>query len=391
MQRRRFIHLVGGGTIAAAVLPMAGCSGAYPEEAVAGWTAAPPTGDARRWAVAHAILAPNPHNLQSWRVDLREPGAITLWVDAGRLLPETDPPGRQVLIGQGAFLELLVMALAERGLASDVTLFPEGKPGPRASDLPGKPVARVVLREGAGAARDPLFSRIRQRHTAKSDFDTTRAVEASAIAPLEAAARTSGVMFGSTLEGSRVAAMRELCWQSAQVEIGTPRTAMESLRLVRVGPQEIAQHRDGISVNTAMARFATAVGMFDRSAAPPPGSSGYEQMATRFEGHSRTAMGFVWLATPRGTRADAVNTGRAFVRMQLAAVPSGLAVHPMSQALQEFPEMAPHYERAHRLTLGRGSPASADEPVLQMFCRVGWPTVVAGATPRRALESVFAT
>jgi hypothetical protein len=42
------------------------------------------------------------------------------------------------------------------------------------------------------------------------------------------------------------------------------------MKVLRVGPTEIAQHRDGISINEPMVRALAAVGLFDRSKAPGP-------------------------------------------------------------------------------------------------------------------------
>jgi hypothetical protein len=100
-----------------------------------------------------------------------------------------------------------------------------------------------------------------------------------------------------------VARLRTLCWESALVELLTSRTVMEIVRLTRVGPGEIALHRDGISINSPVPRFANAVGAFDRERPPEPGSTAYKQMMSRFEGHSRAAMGFVWLSTPTARHA----------------------------------------------------------------------------------------
>ena len=52
-----------------------------------------------------------------------------------------------------------------------------------------------------------------------------------------------------------------------------------------------------------------------------------------------TAMGYTWLVTPGNTRLDQLEAGRAYVRMNLAATGEGLGMHPLSQALQEYPEM----------------------------------------------------
>ena len=257
--------------------------------------------DLRRWALAYAILAPNSHNRQPWIADLRDPGAIVLRVDRERLLPETDPWFRQIVVSQGTFLESLAIALRQRGVEPEVTLFPEGEFAPRALD--DRPVARVTWRSGVRVpARDPLFAQLLRRHTAKVDYDTTRPVSEATVAALRERRRRPG---RSLRRDGRARPARRLAsglLDSALVEIRTPRTMMESLRLIRLGPDEIARHRDGISVNTLMPRLAAAVGAFDRSAPPAEGSGGYKQALARFEGHSRTAMGFVWLSTPRRMR-----------------------------------------------------------------------------------------
>jgi len=58
-----------------------------------------------------------------------------------------------------------------------------------------------------------------------------------------------------------------------------------------------------------------------------------------------------------------------------------------AQALQEFPEMWVHYEQAHRLTLGRSAPTTAQDETLQMFCRIGYTPVPVPGTPRRPLQA----
>lgn len=393
MDRRTFIRLAGGGTVMAAAAPsLTGClpGSAYPAQALEAWQGPGPEADPRRWALAHAITAPNPHNLQPWLADLRTPGIITVRTDPQRVLPHTDPFGRQILIGHGAFIELLVIALAEKGFASEVTLWPDGELGTDLGGWDRRPVARIELRPGGQA--DPLFAQILRRHTPKSDFDPQRPVAPGTLEPLlaAAAAPAHGLIAQGTVDAARVQALRTLCWQSAQVELLTPRTVMESIHLTRVGPAEILAHRDGISLNGLMIRAVDALGLFDRKAPPAPGSEAYKTMMARFEGHSRTAMGFVWLAGGN-RRSDQIAAGRSYVRLQLQATALGLGVHPMSQALQEFPEMAPHYASAHQLMLGRPAPRGPADPTLQMFCRVGYPLTAPAATPRRPLGAMLVT
>lgn len=80
-----------------------------------------------------------------------------------------------------------------------------------------------------------------------------------------------------------------------------------------------------------------------------------------------------------------MQSGRAYARLQLEAQRLGVGVHPLSQALQEFAEMKPFYDRIHRMLLG--SAVSPD--TLQMFCRLGYPLVPAAATPRRGVKAII--
>ena len=101
-------------------------------------------------------------------------------------------------------------------------------------------------------------------------------------------------------------------------------------------------------------------------------------------------MGFVWITGPN-TRSDQVQAGRAYVRLQLQATALGVGMHPMSQALQEFAEMEPHYERVHQLVLGRPAPRTPHDATVQMFCRMGYAPDPAPATPRRPLAKFVRT
>lgn len=379
MSRRQFLRILGGGVVVAATgTGLGACSTAYPDEAVAAWRGPPAQADLRRWALAHALLAPSSHNLQSWSVDLSEPNAITLYVDRDRLLPQTDPWFRQIVVTQGCFLEILRMALIERGVDPAITLFPQGAFGARTVD--DRPVARVHWREGETAPpRDPLFAQVLRRHTAKVDYDTARPIDPAHLRALEQAhtgfrGLATPVRLGTVVDDTRRAALRALCWEAARIELTTEATLMESVRLTRVGPAEIAQHRDGISLNGRMPRLASALGMMDRDTPPAADSAVMKQMFQRFKGHSETAMGFLWLSTPTAglapsgrTRHAEVDAGRAYVRLQLAATAVGLQVHPMMQANQEYAPMQAHYRRLHALLVDR----APEQETVQMFCRIG--------------------
>ncbi|WP_253278104.1 Acg family FMN-binding oxidoreductase [Variovorax paradoxus] len=386
-ERRNFVRLLGGGVVVAAgVMALATwwLHSDIPAAALEIWNGPGNEADPRRRAVAYAVTAPTAYNCQPWLVDLREPDAVVLYCDRERLLPETDPYGRQALIGHGAFIELLVMALAQQGILANVQLWPQGELPSEPRHWPHIPVARLQL--SGGAAPDPLFAQVLRRRTPKQRFDTGRPVSADMLQGLTAVAPAGGpVQSDGTVDMPRVRVLRKLCAEAARVEIVTPGTALENLRMLRVGPQEILAHRDGFSRNDPALRLAIALGQFDRNVPAPEDSGSFKETFQVFEDQAHTAMGFVWLSTRGNSRTDQVAAGRAYVRQQLRATELGVGLHPMSQPLEEFAEMAPHHAAAHDLLLGAGPPRHPRSPTLQMMCRLGYPMAPVPAAPRRAV------
>ncbi len=71
----------------------------------------------------------------------------------------------------------------------------------------------------------------------------------------------------------------------------------------------------------------------------------------------------------------------AYVRAQLAATAHGLAMHPLSQALQEYPEQARPHAEIHALVQ-----AAQPQQTVQMWTRLGYAPPVA-PSPRRGLQA----
>jgi hypothetical protein len=381
MDRRQFIRVAGGGVILAAGATIAGCSSALPEEAIAAWKGPGQEADARRWILSHAILAPHSHNLQSWLVDLRTPDEILLRCDRDRLLPETDPFFRQIMMSHGTFIELLDIAARERGFRTEIDLFPEGVYA--ADKIDERPVARIRLVADAAAMKDPLFAQILRRRTNRNTYETDRPVPVAAWQSMAEAVKPNPLTFGyvDTARPEALRRHREIAAEAWRIELVTPRTILETFKWLRVGSSEIAKHRDGLPLIDPMVVWLNRFGLFDRSKAPGPDHFATKSQIADFNKKLDATPAFLWMVTADNDRRTQVEAGRAYARVQLAATAHGVVMHPLQQALQEYPEQATPHAKIRRLL-------EATEPArtVQMWARVGFALAVEPA-PRRGLAA----
>ncbi len=378
MRRRLFLGLLGGGVIVAAGGGAAGFAlTRTPEKALLPWhNAGSAYTEPRMRALSYAILAPNPHNRQPWLVDLSKPDMITLRVDRARLLPHTDPFNRQITIGLGCFLELLRMAAAEDGYLAKVLPFPEGS-DPKGLD--DRIVAQVSFTKDTAVKPDPLFRHVLIRRSLKVPFDTTRDLKAETLSSILAALEAPDGRAGAISKPADVAVWRQLTRQALDVEIKTDRTYKESVDLFRIGKAEVEANPDGIAFSSVLFDTLALFGQFTRELALDRTSSVYAQGIEAVLANTDSAMGYLWIVTPGNTRIDQINTGRDWLKLNLAATAAGVGFQPLSQILQEYPEMADLYREAHRRLAPQGG-------TVQMLARLGYGPSVNPA-PRWELET----
>lgn len=384
--RRQFLSVLGGGVILAA-----GCAGTWvatrtPIKALAPWSEAgnPALADPRVRALSYAILAPNPHNRQPWLVDLATPGVVTLYCELDRRLPETDPDDRQITVGLGCFVELLRMAAAADGQRTEVISFPDGEPSGR---LDKRCVAEIRFTPQAGIASDPLFAEVLNRRSLKEPFDLNRPVDPATLAKLlqvptnfDTTDSALTPRFSGTTEKKEVAAWRELAWEGHRIESLTARTMQESIDLMRFGRSHIEASPDGIDLGGPFLEALHLAGQLDPEQLADPQSQAFAQGMAIYEEMISSAQGWVWMTTPANTRADQLRAGAAWLRINLQATALGLGFHPLSQTLQEYPEMAALYRTVHEKVGATGT------QTVQMLARLGYAERPA-PSPRWPLET----
>jgi len=357
----------------AAAPALAACAPSGLPDPYAAWrTPGAGQADPRRFALAHAILAPNPHNRQPWLIDLIGADQLALYADLTRLLPATDPPNRQITVGCGAFLELLAIAARQNGYRAEIVAFPEGEPEPV---LDGRPVAHVTLVKDAALTPDPLYAHITARRTNRLKFDP-RDPAPTVLEAVRTAAQNDACAAFIVAGGAQRDALRDLTKRGWRLEASTPHTIQESIDLMRIGAGEIARNPDGLVLRGPVIEAAHAAGLITHKTLADPKSMAYAQQLAFGDPLSDSAAAFLAITANTTTRADQIAAGRAYARANLTATSLGLAMHPLSQTLQEFPEIAAMKAEMDRLT---NAPAGGR---LHMLARMGYADAVP-PSPRR--------
>lgn len=364
LSRRKMIALAGGGVVLAATASAGGfLATRHPTSALAPWSAAGGYGEPRMNALSYAILAPNPHNRQPWIAELKGEDQLIIHRDKALNLPDTDPYDRQLTLGMGCFLELLRMAASENGHALETGLFPEGDDGPVAA-----------IRFVPGGIKDPLFAHVLDRHTNRNAYEDR---------PIAADARAALSGYATIIDGKEdVAGLRNLAWEAMEIEMTTPHLWRESVELTRFGKAEIEASPDGISLGGPVLESLMLAGMLTREGQADSSSAEFRQALDSIRASIFATGAFCVITTKGNSRVDQINAGRDWLRLHLAATGHGLSMQPLSQALQEYPEMAAHYARVHEMLAAPGE-------TVQMLGRVGYgPAIDPG--PRWPLETRLA-
>jgi nitroreductase len=340
--------------------------------------------DIRLRLLQFARLAPNSHNVQPWLVDLSSDNTMRLYVDRGRLLPASDPPARQIHISQGTFLELLEIAARDFGYRAEIRYFPDGEYS--SGVVEDRPVASISLRPEPGVARDSLFQEVRNRRTNKRPYDLGAKLSAAELAELHSVARSETLTWRITTAESERRTLCDICTQAMATEVSSADRNRETARWFRFSDRELLEKRDGFGaaqngVEGVKKWFAENFILSRERAADPKGAFAQGAVAQARE-QAGSAPVLAALVSRTNTRLEQVLAGRAYARMDLTASRLGLAIQPLSQALEEYPEMASLHKRL-KLLLG-----VAEEETVQMLFRLGR-AEPARHTPRRTVASLI--
>ena len=326
--------------------------------------------------VEQARWAANAHNVQSWRMRTASGTELVGGLEPGRLLPETDPIGRQLVLSLGALTAAAQAAALELGyelisewIGGDWTLAED--PG---ADLfrwnlsPTSPTAMRTL--------DGLTSATVKYRMPPGEIDAAYAARLQT--------EYTGPGYEVLVESGtdRVSESVRLAIASFETEMLYEPTARESLDLTRIGSRARREYPYGITL-----RGNFRAGLFwivDSMAALFPQS--LEQYAGSSIGlftpaveHSQS---LVVLRTEQNAPSAWFEAGQALQLVWMDVRAEGYELLPLSQGLQEYAQVSEYYAAFQDLWAPEGG-------TVQMVMHVGRPSGRFGTSPRLPVAEIL--
>lgn len=290
-------------------------------------------------AIAMGLNAPSAHNTQAWKFKIINDNEMILYVDETRLLPQTDPPARQIHISCGCFLEALAIGCSGIGHEAEISLLPEGNYS--LVEIGKKPVALVKLAENKNIAKHPLFDFIFQRRTNRTVYEGNL-ISSNEFSQLSSESKT---LYSKTIfinDPIEIEKYRSLFSKAMDKEFHTLATNEETRKMFRFNDKEASTKRDGLTFEanglSGMGRFLAR--SFTKNTTESWNKKGtIEKGFAGFNKGLNSSKAFVLWTTPTNIILDQINVGRDFYQFSLALAKNGMYLHPLNQANQEYNEM----------------------------------------------------
>lgn len=271
-----------------------------------------------------ASLAPSGHNTQPWLVKYIEPFHWIIGNDKTKWLPAVDATQRETILSIGAFLQNLEYAANTMGYNCDFTLL--------ASSNQDENIIEVKLGKAVHAAKYDL-QKIKQRRTVRSnyltevlkkeDIDFLCAEETDFIRHLPNTSREHRWLNEQTIEANRVQSYRN----NAQEELA---------EWIRFSSKEAGAKCDGLT--TASMEIDGIPGWVLRNFYGKESvlKKGFrEQSIDKVRKQVAQSAGWFLITSKDNSTATLIETGKRMQRLFLKVRERNIAIHPMTQILEE--------------------------------------------------------
>ncbi|MBW4082500.1 Acg family FMN-binding oxidoreductase [Paenibacillus sp. S150] len=344
--------------------------------------------DPRVQLAAYGLLAANGHNMQPWkiRLDQQNPLSFYLYTDSARLALESDPLARQTLVSQGTFLEYVRVAGEQLGYQAQIKLFPDGEYDEQnlSESMDQKPVAEITLVQ-AEAAPNPLFDYMFLPDTNRMAYksDPLTAQQRQRLEQTNADGELALTFLESPAD---IRKLGEYGVEGTDIETGLARMNDESAEIFRSNEYQKNKYRYGFSfegqgttgiMKHLLQGMITIIPSFNNEAASTKLAV---QAAQTAADHSPA---YALILSGDNSRTSQVKAGMLYSRLILAGHEQGLVMQPLSQVLEEYPEMNGPYARIHQEYAPGGE-------TIQFLIRIGQPTEDTPLSMRREVTELIA-
>jgi hypothetical protein len=331
--------------------------------------------------VQSAILAANPHNSQPWLFRVGET-QVDLFADTSRHIGMVDPFLREMYTGLGCALENMSLSAEAQGYTPTISLLPD------ASDTTH--AARILLSPGE-VKPSQLYDAIPNRHTNRGAYDTARPIEASVLETITTLNTNPDLNIKWLTSEAERKQFGDLTVQATEALVADKEQIHDSDKWLRLGWNQTQDYRDGISLDTSGTPTLrrSFLKMLPNSMLndPTQSSNSFRGVTKDVQVATATAFGFI-LVRDKQDNAARLNGGRLWQRLHLWATLQGIAVQPLNQTTERI-------DREQQLGIESVFGNALTELIaddswqLLMPFRIGYPTVQANKSPRRALQAVL--
>lgn len=272
-----------------------------------------------RFALQYAILAPSSHNSQPWRF-YQNGASVTFVADRTRGLSVVDPYDRELVIGCGAAIMNVCVALAHFGRGFDLTAFP--------AEAESDVVAILHLQDRRPmAALAELFPAVCRRVTNREAFEDMP-VAAAEIDSLRRESSAEGVSLSAVVSDAQRCMIANLVAEADMIQLADHRFRRELASWMH--PSRAA---DGLP------RYAGALADLPDSNRPPENLSVRTfdtggGVAARDAALVRGSPLLLCFSTAGDTQEDWLFAGQALGRVLLRANLAGLDASFLNQPVQ---------------------------------------------------------
>lgn len=274
-----------------------------------------------------ASLAPSSHNAQMWKLKIINNNELLVILDSQRTLKSVDSKNREALISLGAFIENFVEASKTYNYETEVQIFDEFQKD--------NSIVKLTLKNKEFINTELQISNIEKRHSIKTAFKKL------AIKPEDFLALTSinnqnikyfdlssekGQYLSTSLYDSNV----KQAWDKEKQE--------ELAQWIRVSEKESNNKKDGIRAEMmGITGFKKPFYYLFVNKNSTKTKSFINAGLKKVKEQVENCSGYVIISTKSDETADLINCGRLLEKVLLKATELKVAVHPMSQVLEEDP------------------------------------------------------